>query len=238
MSASYEQAELLYEGKGKKIFAVKGREDLVWMQFKDDLTAFNAEKKGSFSGKGRLNCEIASLIFRHLNQFQIPNHFVETVSDVDMIAKKVEIIPLEVIVRNWLAGSTAKKFQKQEGEKLETPLQEFFYKDDALGDPFINDEQALYLKAAQSLDELRQLKLMAREINGYLCKLFDQAGLKLVDFKIEFGRDPLGGSCWPMRSLRIHVGFGIKRLMKSLTKIGFAEIWAKSMRPMPACLKD
>ncbi|NQZ01241.1 MAG: phosphoribosylaminoimidazolesuccinocarboxamide synthase [Bdellovibrionales bacterium] len=182
----------MYEGKGKKIFSVKDRDDLVWMQFKDDLTAFNAEKKGSFEGKGKLNCQIATLIFNYLNRFQIPNHFVETISDVDMVSKKVEIIPLEVIVRNWLAGSTAKKFQREEGERLETPLQEFFYKDDGLGDPFINDEQALYLKAASSMEELQQLKLMAREINGYLFKLFDEAGLKLIDFKLEFGRDSSG----------------------------------------------
>ena len=189
---SYSKSDLLYEGKGKRIFSVQGQDDLVWMEFKDDLTAFNAEKKGSFEGKGRLNCEIATFIFEHLSQFQIPHHFVEKVSDNEVVAKKVEIVPLEVIVRNWLAGSTAKKFKKEEGEKLETPLHEFFYKDDALGDPFINDQQALYLGAASSTQELDQLRLMAGEINGYLKAMFEKAGLKLIDFKLEFGKDKDG----------------------------------------------
>ncbi len=184
---NFEKSEFLYEGKAKRIFSVVGDSGKVWLEFKDDLTAFNAEKKGSFKDKGVINRNIASLIFNYLQQFQVPHHWVADIGEREMVVNKVNIIPLEVVVRNVLAGSTAKKFAFEEGTLLEKPLVEFFYKKDELGDPFVSDDQALMLKVASSQQQLNQLKAMALEINQYLIQLFDKASLKLVDFKLEFG---------------------------------------------------
>ena len=189
---SFEKSDFLYEGKAKRIFSVAGDNAKVWLEFKDDLTAFNAEKKGSFDDKGVINRNIASLIFNYLQQFQVPHHWVTDIGEREMVVDKVEIIPLEVVVRNVLAGSTAKKFAIEEGSPLEKPLVEFFYKKDELGDPFVSDDQALMLKAASNQQQLDQLKAMALEINQYLIKLFDKAGIRLVDFKLEFGVTPEG----------------------------------------------
>lgn len=189
---SFEKSDFLYEGKAKRIFSVADDDAKVWLEFKDDLTAFNAEKKGSFDDKGVINRNIASLIFNYLQKFQVPHHWVADIGEREMVVDKVEIIPLEVVVRNVLAGSTAKKFALEEGSPLEKPLVEFFYKKDELGDPFVSDDQALMLKAASSQQQLDQLKAMALEINQYLIKLFDKAGIRLVDFKLEFGVTPEG----------------------------------------------
>jgi phosphoribosylaminoimidazole-succinocarboxamide synthase len=189
---SYQKGELLYEGKAKKIFSIPGQENLVWVEFKNSLTAFNAQKKGSFEGKGRLNCLMASLIFQHLEKNGVPTHLVSNPSDREMVCRKVEIIPLEVVVRNVLAGSTAKKFGLEEGLEMEKPLVEFYYKKDELNDPFISDDQALFIKAARSPAELEQLKTIALKVNGLLSELFKSIGIRLVDFKIEFGRQKDG----------------------------------------------
>lgn len=189
---TFEKGNLLYEGKGKRIFAVKDHSEFVWMDFKDDLTAFNAEKKGSFESKGRINCQIATLIFNFLDRFKVPHHSIETVGSTSMVVKKLQIVPLEVVVRNIMAGSTAKKLGIQEGVEILNPLVEFYYKDDDLGDPFLSDEQALYLKAVEGPAQLNILKSMALEINGYLKKLFLDAEIRLIDFKLEFGRNPQG----------------------------------------------
>lgn len=192
MPEAYQKSEMLYEGKAKKIFKIQGHPQCYWVEFKDSLTAFNAEKKGSFLGKGQINRDIASLIFQWLGRRGVAHHWLQDEGDYEMVVKKVTIIPLEVVVRNWLAGSTAKKFQIPEGEKLEKPLVEFYYKRDELGDPFINDEQALMLKAAKDQATLDQLKNVSLAVNSYLMELFAKAGIQLVDFKLEFGVDDDG----------------------------------------------
>jgi phosphoribosylaminoimidazole-succinocarboxamide synthase len=182
--------KLLYEGKAKKIFATENPQ-VVLMEFKDSLTAFNAQKKGSFQGKGALNRDIASLIFKVLKDKGIPSHYIEDVDDHSMITQKVDIIPLEVVVRNLLAGSTAKKMGKEEGEKLHRPLVEFYFKKDELNDPFLSDDQILIFGIARE-EELKALKSKALRINDVLTELFNLIGITLVDFKVEFGKTPNG----------------------------------------------
>ncbi|MCB0363284.1 MAG: phosphoribosylaminoimidazolesuccinocarboxamide synthase, partial [Bdellovibrionales bacterium] len=162
------KGDFLYEGKAKRIFSVKEREDLLWLEFKDSLTAFNALKKGSFAEKGVVNKKIATLIFRFLKARKIESHLVADLSDREIVCQKLEIIPLEVVVRNWLAGSTAKKFALEEGTSLEKPLVEFYYKKDELNDPFVSDDQALMLKTVKSQIELEELKKRALEVNRAL----------------------------------------------------------------------
>lgn len=186
------KAELLYEGKAKKMFAVQGRPEEVWVEYKDSLTAFNAQKTGSFAGKGMINAKITSLLYGRLKKAGIPTHLIQDVSDTEMICQKLTIIPLEVVTRNRLAGSTAKKLGKEEGTRLDQPLVEFYYKDDALGDPFLSDDQALMLKAVPVRADLETLKKKALEINKVLQSEFMNAGLELIDFKLEFGRNSKG----------------------------------------------
>ncbi|MAE74062.1 MAG: phosphoribosylaminoimidazolesuccinocarboxamide synthase [Bdellovibrionaceae bacterium] len=188
----FEKAELMYEGKAKQIFAVTDNPDLVWMHFKNSLTAFNAEKKDEMDGKGEVNQKIASVIFRFLQSRGVETHFVDQIGDRDMVCQKVEIIPLEVVVRNTIAGSLAKKFGLAEGEDLQDPLTEFFYKKDELGDPFLSDEQALMLGVSDSQEELDEMKQSALKINQQLSEFFGKMNVRLVDFKVEFGRRPDG----------------------------------------------
>lgn len=182
---------LLYEGKAKKIFSIEGAADQVLMEFKDSLTAFNAQKLGSFAGKGALNRDIAAMIFRYLHQQGVKSHFVESVEQIKMITKKVSIIPLEVVVRNRVAGSLAKKLDRTEGEVLKRPLVEFYFKDDKLGDPFVSDDQAEIFGFATRA-QMQELKKQALEINSHLLLLFKKVGISLVDFKVEFGVDSEG----------------------------------------------
>lgn len=182
--------EQLYEGKAKKVFKTN-QEDLYMIEYKDDATAFNGEKKGQIHQKGVMNNQITTLIFKKLAKHGIENHFVEYVDETHQIVKKVEIIMLEVIMRNVIAGSLAKRLGKPEGEVLSQPVLELCYKNDDLGDPMINNyhAQAIGLANAEELDEITK---KAFEINEYLKELFAQCGLTLVDFKIEFGRLPNG----------------------------------------------
>lgn len=182
--------KLLYEGKAKKIYATENPQ-VVMMEFKDSLTAFNAQKKGSFAGKGAINRDIATLIFKVLKEKGIPSHFIDDVDENSMLTQKVDIIPLEVVVRNYLAGSTAKKMGKEEGEKLHRPLVEFYYKKDELNDPFMSDDQILIFGLARE-EELKALKSKAYKINDVLVELFNLIGITLIDFKIEFGKTPNG----------------------------------------------
>jgi phosphoribosylaminoimidazole-succinocarboxamide synthase len=191
MEAKWTPKEMLYEGKAKKIFSLHGNADWVQVEFKDSLTAFNALKKGSFEKKGEVNREIASLLFRYLRSKEIRSHWIEDVGPLSMIVERVSIIPLEVVIRNTLAGSTAKKLGIEEGRKLKSPLVEFYYKDDALADPFLSDDQALMMELA-SLEELSFLKTEALRINSELKSLFHKIDLDLIDFKIEFGRNSKG----------------------------------------------
>ncbi len=182
--------DLIYEGKAKKIFSTENVQQVL-MEYKDSLTAFNALKKGEFAGKGELNCQISTLIFKVLSQNHIKHHWIETLYGNQMLVQKTTIIPLEVVVRNVIAGSLAKKLGRTEGEVLKNPIVEFYYKDDALGDPFVSDEQIMALGWADQ-KTLDVLKKEARAINQVLQSVFLKAGMKLVDFKTEFGRNSAG----------------------------------------------
>ncbi|MDR3131459.1 MAG: phosphoribosylaminoimidazolesuccinocarboxamide synthase [Treponema sp.] len=191
----YKQGSLLYEGKAKKVYAAGAKsascEDLVIIHYKDDATAFNGEKKGQIEDKGLLNNRIASELFAFLESSGVPTHFVERISERDMACLKVKIIPLEVIVRNAAAGSMAKRLGLKEGMELLTPVFELSYKDDALGDPLINDYHAAAI-GASTFEELRELQGLAAKVNGILSAFFLERGLRLIDFKLEFGRTSTG----------------------------------------------
>jgi phosphoribosylaminoimidazole-succinocarboxamide synthase len=181
-----EQGGQLYEGKAKKVYATN-RKDLVIIHYKDDATAFNGGKKGSIGDKGRLNNAIASGLFEILERAGISTHYVARLNDRDMLCKRLAIIPLEVIVRNVAAGSMAKRLGLAEGSPLKTTVLEFSYKDDALGDPLINDYHAAAIGAA-TFKELETIKAVAFQVNTVLSRFFLKRGIKLIDFKLEFGR--------------------------------------------------
>jgi phosphoribosylaminoimidazole-succinocarboxamide synthase len=191
MPSSYSKDKLLYEGKAKKVFSIKGKKDLYIQEFKDDATAFNALKKGTITNKGVINNQIASTLFMFLGKNRIQTHFVEKLSDREMLVKKLKIIPIEVIVRNIATGSLLKKTNLKDGTVLKVPIAELYYKDDSLGDPLINEEHALAMKLG-TLQEINHLKKQALKINELLKPFFKKIGLKLVDFKLEFGKDSKG----------------------------------------------
>ena len=187
-----EKSELLYEGKGKKMWSVKGNDELLIAEFKDDLTAFNAEKKGNEEGKGALNNQISTAIFKLLKENGIETALVESISPTEQLVKKCSIIPLEVVVRNIATGSLSKRLGIKEATILPFTLVEFYYKDDALGDPLINDEHALILQCVKSVEALEELRKIGRKVNEVLREFFDKKNLILVDFKLEFGVDKTG----------------------------------------------
>ncbi|HEL2221253.1 phosphoribosylaminoimidazolesuccinocarboxamide synthase [Streptococcus suis] len=184
------KTNLLYSGKAKDIYATADSDQIVAV-YKDQATAFNGGKKEQISGKGRLNNLISSLIFEKLNEAGVKTHFIKRLSDTEQLNKKVEIIPLEVVLRNVTAGSFSKRFGVEEGIALPTPIVEFYYKKDELDDPFINDEHIAFLELA-SQDQIAYIKEETRRINEFLKDLFAQIGLTLVDFKLEFGVDSSG----------------------------------------------
>ncbi len=186
------KSELLYEGKGKKLFKVKGEEDKLIAEFKDDLTAFNAQKKSQEDGKGILNNEISTIIFKELIKNGVETHFIEQLNDRDMLVKKVKIIPIEVVVRNVATGSLSKRLGIQNGKVLPWTLVEFYYKDDSLNDPIINDDHALIMELVENREELETLKELGKKVNSILLPYFDKIGLRLIDFKLEFGKDKNG----------------------------------------------
>ena len=165
---------------------------MVGLYFKNSLTAFNGKKFEEMEGKGEVNCSIASLIFEHLSEKGLESHFVQRLGPREVVARRTEVIPLEVVVRNWLAGSTAKKFGRREGEKLDRPLVEFYYKDDGLNDPFVSDEQIKVLGLVKNTDVLSVLKEKALEVNSILLDVFHKCSIHLVDFKLEYGVTPGG----------------------------------------------
>lgn len=185
------QQALLYEGKGKKLFATENPNEVI-AEFKDDLTAFNAQKRSSEDGKGALNCLISSILFNLLAQKGIKSHFIQSLSSTTMLCQKVQIIPIEVVVRNIATGSLSKRLGIEDGLVLPFTLVEFYYKDDALNDPIINDEHCKILGIVDDENDLSFLRDQARKINAILRDFFDQRGLKLVDFKLEFGRNAQG----------------------------------------------
>jgi phosphoribosylaminoimidazole-succinocarboxamide synthase len=184
------QGKLLYEGKAKQVYATNNK-DLVIIHYKDDATAFNGEKKGQIKDKGALNNKIASGLFELLKKSRVPTHFVKRLNERDMLCKKVKIVPLEVIVRNVAAGSMAKRLGLKEGAKLKTPVFELSYKDDALGDPLINDYHAVAI-GASTFKEIEKIKKTTFKINDILRTFFLERGVKLIDFKLEFGKTPRG----------------------------------------------
>lgn len=181
-----EKKEQLYEGKAKKVFATSNP-DYVIVDYKDDATAFNGVKKGTISGKGVINNKMSNYMFKQLEQAGVPTHFVEEISDRETIVKKVEIVPLEVIVRNVAAGSFSKKLGIEEGTPLKQPTLEFSYKNDDLGDPFINDYYALGLGLATK-EEIADITKYAFMVNEFMLDFFKKVNVDLIDFKIEFGR--------------------------------------------------
>lgn len=186
-----EKRELLYEGKAKRLFLTDD-ENLVISEFKDDLTAFNGEKKSSEAGKGALNNKISTELFKLLDSKGIQTHFVKMLDDNHMLHKKADVILIEVIVRNIATGSLTRTLGIEDGKVLPFTLVEFDYKDDDLGDPKLNDQHALILGLVDYQDELDKLRRVAREINDILKPYFEEKGLNLVDFKLEFGKDKDG----------------------------------------------
>lgn len=185
------KTELLYEGKAKKIWKTDN-DNLLISEFKDDLTAFNGEMKSSEEGKGALNNKISTEIFKLLNERGIPTHFVEMIDDNHMLHKACDVIMIEVIVRNIATGSLSRTLGIEDGKVLPFTLVEFDYKNDDLGDPKLNDQHALILELVDNQDELDELRRYARKINKILKPYFFEKGLKLVDFKLEFGKDKNG----------------------------------------------
>ncbi len=176
----------IYEGKAKILY--EGPEPGTLIQyFKDDATAFNAQKKGTISGKGVLNNRISEHIFTLLGQVGIPTHFIRRLNMREQLVRQVEIVPVEVVVRNVVAGSLAKRLGLEEGTPLPRAILEYYYKDDALGDPMVTEEHIAAFGWANQ-DEMHDIADMALRINDFLCGMFAGAGIRLVDFKLEFGR--------------------------------------------------
>ena len=180
------KGEQLYEGKAKKVFATDDP-DIVIVDYKDDATAFNGLKKGTIAGKGVINNKMSNMMFRIMEQHGIPTHLVEELSDRETAVKKVQIVPLEVIIRNTAAGSFSKRYGVPEGTKLPTTVLEFSYKNDELGDPLINDSQALAMQLATP-EEIETIKNMALKVNEVMKEFFKTLNINLIDFKLEFGR--------------------------------------------------
>lgn len=181
-----EKKEQLYEGKAKKVFATDDK-DFCIVDYKDDATAFNGLKKGTITGKGVVNNKMSNYLFQLLESKGIPTHFVKQLSDRETLVKKVEIVPLEVIVRNKAAGSLAKRLGLPEGTPMKCPVLEFCYKSDELGDPMVNEYHILAAEFATK-EEVDKISEMALKINKILCEFFLSVNIELIDFKLEFGR--------------------------------------------------
>ncbi len=181
-----EKKELLYEGKAKKVFTTEDPDVLI-VSYKDDATAFDGQKKGTIVGKGAINNRMTNHIFKLFEAEGVPTHLIEELNDRETAVKKVEIVPLEVIIRNFSAGSFAKKMGMEEGIQLKCPTLEFSYKNDDLHDPFINSYYALALELA-TREEMDAISRYAFKVNEVMRKYFAGLGIELIDFKIEFGR--------------------------------------------------
>ena len=181
-----EKKEQLYEGKAKKVYATENP-DYVIVSYKDDATAFNGLKKGTIVGKGVINNKMTNMMMKMLEKKGVPTHFVEEIDDRNTIVKKVEIVPLEVIIRNVAAGSFSKKYGVPEGTPFMAPTIEFSYKNDELGDPLINSYHALALGLATK-EEIETIKAMAFKVNDIMKEFFKHLNIDLIDFKLEFGR--------------------------------------------------
>ena len=181
-----QKTEMLYEGKAKKVYATENPE-LYIVSYKDDATAFNGLKKGTIAGKGVINNRVTNYMMQMLEKNGVPTHFVEEISNSETVVKKVQIVPLEVIIRNISAGSFSKRYGVEEGIVFEQPTIEFSYKNDDLGDPLINEYHALALKLA-TREEIDTIKALAFKTNELMKDFFKKINVDLVDFKLEFGR--------------------------------------------------
>ena len=181
-----EKLQQLYEGKAKKVFTTEDP-DLLIVSYKDDATAFNGEKKGTIIGKGVVNNRVTNRLMQYLEANGIPTHFVEELNDRETVVRKVSIVPLEVIVRNIAAGSLAKRLGLEEGTPMKRTVLEYCYKDDALGDPMVNEYHILAMEYAAE-EELKLIADYSLRINELLGKYFAELGVRLIDFKLEFGR--------------------------------------------------
>ena len=179
-------SKMIYEGKAKQIFRTENEQEVL-VYYKDDATAFNGEKKGQIESKGILNNQISSYLFEVLEDRGIPTHFIKKISDREMLVKHLQIIPIEVVIRNIAAGSLAKRLGWEEGRELPQPVVEFYYKNDELGDPLINESHVAVLKIATK-EELIILESLGLKINEVISEIFSTRGILLVDFKLEFGK--------------------------------------------------
>lgn len=177
---------LLYEGKAKKLFSTD-KNQVLWVEYLDQATALNGQRKDSILNKGQLNNQITAKIFDYLRKESIPNHFVEEISKTEQLVEKVEMLPLEIVVRNVAAESFSNRVGVSKGQKLSFPVIEFYYKNDALNDPFINDNHIRLLGIANE-EEIEEMKQIALNVNEKLIDLFRQINIRLIDFKIEIGR--------------------------------------------------
>ncbi len=182
--------DFIYEGKAKRVYTTEDPNKVV-IEYKDDATAFNAQKRGTIQDKGVVNNHVTTILFQKLEEIGVPTHFIEQLNDREQLCKKVDIVPLEFVVRNIIAGSMAKRLGIEEGTQPPNQIIDICLKRDDLGDPLINDDHAVALGAANYL-ELGEMYMMTRKINDFLKGVFDAAGLTLVDFKIEFGKDKDG----------------------------------------------
>ena len=187
---SKEKKEMMYEGKAKKIYATDNPDEII-VYYKDDATAFNGEKKGSIKDKGVMNNEITTLLFKMLEKNGVKTHFIEKLNEREQLCQKVKIFPLEVIVRNLIAGSMAKRLGIEEGTVPPNTIFEICYKNDEYGDPLINDHHAVALKLA-TYDELKYIYEVTAKVNNLLKDALDKIGITLVDFKVEFGKNSKG----------------------------------------------
>jgi len=184
------KGELLHEGKAKRVY-LTDNPDLYIQEFKDSATAFDGTKKDTIVGKGSVNCRVSSKMFRYLEEKGIPNHFVDIIDNNNMVIKPVKILKIEVVVRNIAAGSLVRRLGFTEGTVLDPPIIEFYFKEDALHDPLVTDDHIRAMGLATS-DELKILREQATKINYALRDYFDSIGIRLVDFKLEFGKRPDG----------------------------------------------
>ena len=183
---------LLYEGKGKKVYSVEEQSDRIILFFKDSLTAYEGTKKGSFARKGALCRNVFSLVFRYLKAQGVSNHWIQDRSTEESVCLKTCIIPLEVVMRNRLAGSTAKRLGFPEGTTIPSPLLEYYYKKDELHDPFVSEEQIIQLSLIKNKEVLPEIKKQVFLINEKLKNFFSEAEIELIDFKMEFGLNSQG----------------------------------------------
>ncbi len=181
-----EKGKMLYEGKAKKVY-LTDREDCYWIEYKDDATAFNGLKKGTIEDKGAINNQMSALLFEALEKSGVSNHFVELINEREMLVKRLEMLPLEVVVRNVVAGSLQKRLGVPEGTVLSQPVVELYYKDDDLGDPLVNESHIAAMGWA-SQEDVKTIQTMGLKVNELLQHIVKEAGIDLIDFKLEFGK--------------------------------------------------